>query len=400
MDKEVLQEAQEALAHVRHIKEKFDNGVVTEAEFKNAMEKTNIALDKQEKANQEFLAKKEEEAKALEEIKERADKLEKHLLEIGSGRSTEMRATAEYKAFNSFLKSGDAKELDLLTKEINRTDIPSAGGVLVPQLMFNEIVKGITEISPIRRFARVVSIGGKSIDLPTRASLLTSAYEGETEESETSNSTYGLESFTPTAHTVMVPVTLDQLMNSAFNFENEIISDVVEAFAQKEGNLFVNGDGVKKPEGILVNAAVVAGARTSASSGAINIDDLILLAGDLKSGYNGKYSFNRATNAYLRTLKDSNGQYLWQMPGGNTANTINGFEYIIDNEMPNIAAGTIPVLFADFAKGYRIVDRTAMSTIRDDYTAKKFRIVEFQFTRWNTGKVQLAEAIKALKVQA
>jgi HK97 family phage major capsid protein len=88
------------------------------------------------------------------------------------------------------------------------------------------------------------------------------------------------------------------------------------------------------------------------------------------------------------------------MPGGNTANTINGFEYIIDNEMPNIAAGTIPVLFADFAKGYRIVDRTAMSTIRDDYTAKKFRIVEFQFTRWNTGKVQLAEAIKALKVQA
>jgi HK97 family phage major capsid protein len=400
MDDKQLQEATEALSHVRNMKEKFDEGIITESQFVEYSEKANEALDKQEKANQDLMAKHNASAKEAEEAKERMDKLEKHLLSAGSQEVKDIKSTAEYKALNGFLVNGKKEALDNLESKTNRTDIITEGGALVPIMMFDEIIKNVTEISPMRQLARISQIDGKAIELPVRTSLLSATYEGETEESDESNSQYGVETFTPYAQTVTVPVTQEMLMNSAFDFENEIMMDVVESFADGEGNAFINGNGVKKPEGILQNTGVLAGARTSAGSGVISLDDTINLAGDLKAGYNGMYTFNRATNAVLRTLKGSDGHYLWQLQGGGTFNTLNGFSYMIDQELPDIAVGAIPVLFGDFARGYRIVDRTAMTVIRDDFSQKKKRIVELQFTRWNTGKVQQAEAIRALKVKA
>lgn len=400
MNEEELKAAQEALSHVRDMKDKFDEGLITKAQYDEASEKANAALDKQEEINQKLMGQSAADKKEIEALTERADILEKHMMTLGTQDAKDLKNSAEYKAISTFMIEGKDDPLIGHEAKTNRTDIITEGGALVPMLMFNEIIKNVTELSPIRQFARVSQIDGKSITLPSRKILLTSTYEGETESSETSNSKYGTEVFTPYRQAVTVPVTHDQLMNSAFDFENEVQMDVVEAFAKGEGFNFINGDGVKKPEGILANAGVNAGARTSAGSGVIDLDDLINLSGDLKVGYEGRYSFNRTTNALLRTLKGTDGHYLWQLQGTGDFNTLNGFEYMIDQEMPDIASGAIPVLFADFAKGYRIVDRTAMMMIRDDYTAKKQAIVEFEFMRWNTGKVQQAEAIKALKVKA
>lgn len=400
MNEEELKAAQEALSHVREMKEKFDSGIITEAKFLEYSEKANAALDKQEELNQKAIGAAAAAKKEVEVLTERADKLEKHMLTLGTQDVKDIKSSAEYKAFNQFLVDGKTDAITALETKTNRTDIITEGGALVPVLMFNEIIKRVTEMSPMRQLARVVQIDGKSISLPTRTSLLSATYEGETESSSDSNSNYGAEMFTPYRQAVTVPVTHDQLMNSAFDFEAEIMADVVEAFAKGEGNAFINGDGVKKPEGILANADVVAAARASAAASTISMDDLINLSGDLKVGYDGMYTFNRTTNAFLRTLKGTDGHYLWQLQGGGDFNTLNGFNYMIDQELPDIAAGAIPVLFADFAKGYRIVDRTAMMSIRDDYTKKKQAIVEFEFMRWNTGKVQLAEAIKALQVTA
>ena len=400
MDEELLKEATEALSHVRGMKEKFDAGLVTEAKFLEASEKADAALEAQEKANQDLLAQSNADKKEIEVLTERADKLEKHMMTLGSQDVKDIKNTEEYKAITAFMVDGKETELIGHEAKTNRTDIITDGGALVPILMFNEIIKNITELSPIRQLARVSQIDGKSITLPTRTGILTSTYEGETESSSDSNSTYGTETFTPYRQSVTVPVTHDMLMNSNFDFENEVQMDVVEAFAKNEGNKFINGDGVKKPEGILTNAGVLSGARTSAGSGVIVLDDLINLSGDLKIGYDGIYTFNRTTNALLRTLKDTAGAYLWQLQGTGDFNTLNGFNYTLDQELPDVAAGAIPVLFADFAKGYRIVDRTAMMMIRDDFTSKKQAIVEFEFMRWNTGKVQQAEAIKALIVKA
>ena len=129
--------------------------------------------------------------------------------------------------------------------------------------------------------------------------------------------------------------------------------------------------------------------------------DIILVTGDLKTGYNPAFMFNRRTLAVLRTEVSTTGQFIWQ-PGinGVVQNTIAGEPYVIANDMPDIASNAFSVVYADFLRGYTIIDRTGMSVIRDELTQKKKAIVEFTMNKWNTGQVTLPEAMTGLKIKA
>lgn len=368
-------------------------------EAKEQSEKINTFLDKQEVINQKNLTDlKSAENKAIE-AEERVKSLELEMGRKVDETKENYQDTAEYKALKSMVCLGD--NMDTEYKATLRTDIDTQGGYTVMGEMDNMITKKITEISGLRSVSRVRTISSKSLAMPIRTGILTANYEGEGEIGDESNSTYGSESLTPFRLSVTVPITHDLLMDSSFNMESEIFGDAGEAFAQKEGNKFILGTDVKQPEGILVNSVVVAAARTSGSSGTITADDMILLTGDLKTGYNPVYTLNRGTLAFLRTLKSSDGVFLWQ-PGmnGPVANTMNGFGYVLSQDMPAIAALSLSVAFGDFQRGYSIIDRTGVSIIRDDVTRKKAAIVEFTIHRWNYGKVVLPEAIKLLKTAA
>ena len=282
-----------------------------------------------------------------------------------------------------------------------RTDSDTQGGYLVEGEMDNVITKKITEISPVRQFARVRTTSKKSLEMPIRDQLLEAYFEGEAEQGEDDASTYGAESVTAFRLTVNVPITMDLLMDSSFDMEGEILQDAAEAFAFKEGNRFILGTGVKQPTGILGDSRVTDNARDSVNASVIDADDFLLLQGDLKQGYNGVWMLNRRTLASLRTQKSTDGQYLW-LPGlnGVVANTIAGDAYALANDVPDIAADAFPVIYGDLFRGYTITDRTGVSVIRDEVTQKKKAIVEFCIKRWLTGQVTLPETIKVLKVKA
>lgn len=64
--------------------------------------------------------------------------------------------------------------------------------------------------------------------------------------------------------------------------------------------------------------------------------------------------------------------------------------------MPDIGANAYPIAFGDFARGYLIVDRVGIRTLRDPYSAKPY--VLFYMTKRVGGGVQNYEAIKLLKI--
>ena len=73
---------------------------------------------------------------------------------------------------------------------------------------------------------------------------------------------------------------------------------------------------------------------------------------------------NKSTKAAVRKLKDSNGQYLWQV--GTTAmdpDTLLGKPVVIIQEMDDIASANKPVVIADFSK-YIIRDAGGMRMAR------------------------------------
>lgn len=372
------------------------------SESKEALAKIHADLDKQEEKNQSLLLEQKASENRERELKERFDSLEADVAraEGASQKKGDFRNGAEYKAIKTFMQMGD--DLDAETKALLRTDVDTSGGYTVIDEMDSEMLKNITEISSIRQIARVRSIGTKTLQMAKRTGIPTATYEGEAEETPGSQSTYSAEALTVHALTASIPVTRDILLNSAFNMESDIMSDATEAFAQKEGNKFALGTGIKQPQGFVTDPGVIAGSSVvTAASGVLDMASIIEITGELKTGYNPVYTMNRKTIAAIRQFTSTTGDFLWQ-PGVNgvVASTINGFNYVETPDMPDIAGSAYPIAFGDFFKGYRIVDRTGMEVVRDEFTNAKKRIIEFTFFRYNTGGVVLPEAIQLLQIKA
>jgi HK97 family phage major capsid protein len=108
---------------------------------------------------------------------------------------------------------------------------------------------------------------------------------------------------------------------------------------------------------------------------------------------------NRATLGAIRKLKDGMGGYLWTPGIANAApNTILGVPYVEMADMPSIAAGTYPVIYGDFRRGYKIVDRIGISFQTDFTTEADNGLVIFRARKRSGSAVVLPEAIRKLKI--
>jgi HK97 family phage major capsid protein len=371
---------------VKNIETKF-------AEIQDGLTKYQTALE---------MKKKEDEAR-----ENRIKDLEAAMAK-GGGSSHEGKAAsrtdAEYKSFMDWVKKGDDGDFD--TKTL-RTDVNTQGGYLLPEVIDAEIRKNITETSPIRLYARVRPASGKSVKITRRGSLANSTgapFEGELEESDTGNSNYIEETVTLFRQAWTVQVTRDQLIMSAHDVEQEIMTDVMEMFAIGEGRNNLLGTGHKGPKGIITDSRIEV--VTSNTTNLIDFTDLAEVTGQLKRGYNPMWFFNRKTFAELVKYKGSDGHPIW-MPvpaGGALPPTLLGFPYSSEmihmDDYTGAAAGQKPIMFGDMGRCYEIFDLAGVHVIRDDYTGKKKAQVEFTFDRYLSGQVILPEAMKILKTKA
>ena len=108
---------------------------------------------------------------------------------------------------------------------------------------------------------------------------------------------------------------------------------------------------------------------------------------------------NSATLAQVRKLKASDGSFLWQ-PGlaEGQPNRLLGYPVVEAEDMPDIAAGNLPIAFGNFRAGYLIAERSATTILRDPFTNKPF--VHFYATKRIGGQVLDSDAIKLLKIAA
>ena len=105
---------------------------------------------------------------------------------------------------------------------------------------------------------------------------------------------------------------------------------------------------------------------------------------------------NRNVQAEIRKFKDADGNYLWQpgLQAGQPASLL-GYPVSESEDMPDIAADSLSIAFADFRHAYLIVDRLGVRVLRDPYTAKPY--VLFYTTKRVGGGIQNFEAIKLMK---
>ena len=136
------------------------------------------------------------------------------------------------------------------------------------------------------------------------------------------------------------------------------------------------------------------------NAASLSADGVLNICYNLKTAYavNASYILNRASIGAVRTLKDGIGNYLW-MPGlqSGLPNTINGAPYYEFPDMPAVGASAYPIAFGDWKRAYTLVDRIAMTFLRDPYTQGASGNVRMWFRRRCGGQVVLAEAIRKLQ---
>jgi HK97 family phage major capsid protein len=334
--------------------------------------------------------------KANDQAKAQLDRLETIVSrpEFGKGSPVESIQT---KVFDKWLRKGkdslSPEEVKVLTVSNDNT-----AGYLAPPEYVREIIKGVTEFSPIRSIARVRSTTNRSIQVPKRTGQFTAQWVAEEgARAETTGYAVGLEEIPAHELYALVDISEQELEDSVFNLEAEMNSEFVDQFAKAEGNAFVSGNSVGKPQGILSNANVE---NVAKGGGALDGDSLISAAHNVKTEYskNGTFVMNRSTVSAVRKLKDGGGQYIFQpgIYGMGIGSNILGHSIVEATDMPNVAGGTKPVIFGDFKRGYMIVDRVNLSIMRDPFTQASSGNVRYIARRRVGGQVILPEALTTI----
>lgn len=286
----------------------------------------------------------------------------------------------------------------------------SAGGYLAPAEWDRQVLNALRVVSPMRRLATVITTSVRAYSTIWSSKTWGSGWVGETAaRPETGTPTL---SPVPFGHGEIYanPAITQQLLDDAdFPLEQWLATELADEFTSQESTAFIAGNGTNKPNGLLTYAtgAANAGAHPggavsvldAALPAALSSDELVTFVYSLPAPYrqNASWLMNSLTAAKIMMMKDGNENYIWQrnLAAGQPA-TLLGYPVEIDENMPDMAAGAIPIAFGDFKRGYVINDRTGVRILRDPYTNKPY--VHFYATKRVGGGLRDPKAFRFLKM--
>lgn len=345
------------------------------------------------------------------------DSMEQRLAAIGMGGGAPAGGAPvdpSYSAsFGSWFRTGDGEQ-DLRAAHASgargrimaamSTGSASDGGYIAPVEWDRKITQVLRSFSGLRAVAQIqpTTVGAYSTIWSDGA--WGSGWVGET-AARPSTSTPKLQQIVFKSGEIYANPSISQTLidDAGFNIEKWLADEVSAVFALQEGPAFINGDGVNKPAGLLGYAtggtfAHPGGGIPLVNSGQaanVTVDGLVDLVFSLPAQYrtNAFWLMNSSTLARLRKFKDAGGQYLWQPSlDAIQPDRLLGYPVVADENMPDVAAGALPIAFGDWRRGYVINDRTGLRVLRDPYSNKPF--VGFYCTRRVGGGVLDPKAIR------
>ncbi|HEJ1524903.1 TPA: phage major capsid protein [Pseudomonas aeruginosa] len=379
-------------------------------EFKQKNDKRVEALEAEKGKLVEQVETLNEKLGQLDDMK---SALEKELAGMKRPDGTGTKAASEHKAaFMQFVRKGIDTGLGELQAKALQIGVDADGGYAVPEELDRNIIELLRDESPMRQVCNQITVGTPDYKRLVNLGGAGSGWVGETApRPETSTPTLAQINAVMGELYANPQATQTSLDDMFFDAEGWLNSEVGREFSEKEGSAFLLGDGVNKPKGLLAYPFAVAGDKTrpygtlqrlvSGNAGALNGDNLIDLVQAVKAGYRraGVWMMNNLTVAYVRKLKDSEGNYLWR-PGLEVGqpSSLLGYGITENEDMPDMAADANALAFGDFKRAYTIVDRIGTRVLRDPYTNKPY--VGFYTTKRVGGMLVDSQAVKVLTLSA
>lgn len=249
----------------------------------------------------------------------------------------------------------------------------SSTGAPVPTSFYNEIVKVARLVNPLLEYATVVNTAsGENLQIPSQAGFSTATIVGQGSSIGTSEPTFN--AFTTLGaykFSALAQLSRELILDAGVDIVGFLAEQFGNAFGYAIGDKLVNGTGTVEPTGFLP----VAGTGVTGSTGvagAFTADNVIDLVYSLDGALRQKPTFamlaNSTSIAALRKLKDSYGQYLFDIGTGlDKRDLVLGVPVIETPAMPSpatgansLAVGDLKALYVRNAGGLQ-VDRS------DDY---------------------------------
>lgn len=312
------------------------------------------------------------------------------------GEAQDFRATDAYrKAALAAMRSGFRRVSDVLQEGVD-----ADGGYLVPEEWDSRLVDVLTEENVMRTLGTKITTSGEH-KINIAATKPAAAWIEEGGALQFTDATFGQIILDAHKLHVAIKITEELLYDNAFNLESYITTQFGKALANAEEDAFLNGDGKGKPLGLL-DATGGAQVGVTSAGASVTADDVIDLVYSLKRPYrkNAAFLSNDKCVAALRTLKDANGQYLWQpsMQAGEPDRVL-GYQLYTSEYFPEPAAGKPCVAFGDFSY-YNIGDRGTRSfqQLRELFAGNG--MIGYVAKERVDGKLILPEAVKTLVVKS
>ncbi|WP_174286681.1 phage major capsid protein [uncultured Sphingomonas sp.] len=321
--------------------------------------------------------------------------------------------------FGSYMRDGKREDEEKLKQE-QKVGIrmamsegsPADGGLTAPIEWDRTITERLKLISPLRAEATVQSISKAGFIKLFTDRTIGSGWVGETaSRPATTTPQFTALPFVPGEIYANAAASQDLLDDSEVNMEEWLTNEIEIEFSRQEGIAFVAGDGSNKPFGVLSYVTGGSAAarhpwgaiqvRNSAAAAALTADQVSNIVYDLPAMYtpNAKWFMNRLSMGQVRLLQDTQKRYLWQ-PSYQVGqpSTLLGAPIVDVPDMPNVAAGAIPILFGDMKETYLVIDRIGFRVLRDPYTNKPY--ISFYCTKRVGGGVKNPDAMKAMLISA
>ncbi|MEV0843615.1 phage major capsid protein [Actinocatenispora sera] len=324
------------------------------------------------------------------------------------GGTAEQRTAQRRSAFWAFMRRGRGG----ISPEQRALVENTAGEILVPEELEAEIIRSLPKLTVVRGLASSRTINSdrvrrRSLDevevgwgkLETGSTAAESMPDTPTEEYTYVEDLLGL-----------AKIGEDELDDSDQNLEAFVSDSFARAVGEAEDTGYTVGTGHanKQPVGFMTagggvpTVAGTAGLYADPGQAAL-LDDLKKLIYAVPAQYrrNGVFLMASSTELFVSTLKDKNGQYLWQSSNqAGRPNTLNGFALYNQEDIAAIAASKSIAAFGDVNSAYRIYDRRGLTVQRLVELYAEEGMVGFKLRRRVTGDVVRPDAMRILATPA
>lgn len=320
------------------------------------------------------LLKKEEQLKALanknfskvESIEKIAEATGKSVSKIEDEQAMQRQCLKSYLlvGFNGMSN----EERAFVTRDQSSTT-NSEGGYTVDQTMGSRIIESMANFGGMRSVASILTTSkGEQINYPTNDDTAQAgAWLAENAAASQADLVFGTIALNAwTLSSKYIPVSSQLLQDSSFDIEQYVVDQLAKRLGRGSNLAYTTGNGSSKPTGITTTSLV---GKAAAAITATTFSEMLDLKYSVDRDYrtNGSWMFNDNTALAMKKIAlASANQSLWQegIIGGTPA-TIDGNPFTINNDMPDMAAGTHPILYGDF-KQYMIRDAAGINIRRSN----------------------------------